>query len=111
MLPKKLRLKKKKEFERVFRNGLSAAQGNLRLCFLKNELGFNRFAIATKKGTFSSNPAKNRAKRILSELIRLNLKKIKKSYDMIIIVKNVDNYLSTALAKILKKTGLLEAEI
>ena len=83
-LPKKNRLKKKKDFEEVFKKG-KAVRGNfLFVRYLKNSLQFPRFAFVVSSKVSKKAVARNRIRRLLSETVRVKLKNIQ-STDIIII--------------------------
>ncbi len=83
-LNKKNRLKKKKDFESVFKKG-KAVKGNfLFVRYLKNNLGFPRFAFVVSSKVSKKAVVRNRIRRTLSEAVRVGLKNIQPR-DIIII--------------------------
>ena len=112
MLAKLNRIRKKKDFEMIFRKGRGFKNGFLALRVFKNDLPESRFGFVISKKVSQKAVVRNKIKRRISEVIRLNLEKIKKGADVVFIAfpgieKN--NYLETKeLAEnILKKAGLL----
>jgi len=73
MLPKKNRLQKKKDFEKVFAQGKGFRQDLLFLKAAKNDLGVFRFGIIISKKVSKSAVKRNKVKRRLREIIRLQL--------------------------------------
>lgn len=75
-LNKKNRLKKKKDFESVFKKG-KAIRGNfLFVRYLKNGLQFPRFAFVVSSKVSKKAVVRNRIRRLLSEAARTKLKNI-----------------------------------
>lgn len=113
MLPKVNRLNKKKDIERVFREGKGFKEDFLILKMIKNNLENSRFAFIVTQKVSKKATLRNKVKRRLRELVRLKLKKIKKGLDFILLAKpgiekkdfqEVDE----ALNKLFKKTEIIE---
>lgn len=87
MLARKYRLKKNREFQRVYRHGSSIANQYLVLYFVENGLNYNRvgFSISKKLGKAVR---RNYLKRLLSELYYHQMKKVIPGYDLVFIVRN-----------------------
>jgi len=87
MLTQKNRLKKKKDFERVFKKGKGLKEDFLILKMSKNNLSQSRFGFIV--GTKISKKAvlRNKLKRRLRELVRGKIEKIKKGFDIIFIAQ------------------------
>lgn len=85
MLPRKNRLKKKKDFERIFKEGKGAREDFLFLKLVKNNFGFNRFAFVVGKNVSKKAIIRNRLKRRISETVRLKLKSLKPGIDGVFI--------------------------
>ncbi|HOK00650.1 MAG TPA: ribonuclease P protein component [Candidatus Paceibacterota bacterium] len=113
MLPLNNRLKKKKDFEEVFKNGKSYKENSLQLKFLENNLKTSRFGFVVSKKFSKKAVVRNKIKRRLREIIRKNLIYIKKGFDCVIIVlpdlkiKKFEE-LEEILIKLFKKADLLE---
>lgn len=86
MLPKNHRLRKKRDIERVFKNGKSAKEGFLVLKSAKNGLGASRFGFIVSSKVSKKAVTRNKIRRRLSELIGVSLKRIKPGYDNLLIV-------------------------
>lgn len=85
MLPRKNRLKKKKDFERVFKEGKGAREDFLFLKLVKNNFGFNRFAFVVGKNVSKKANLRNKVKRRISETVGLKLKNLKPGVDGVFI--------------------------
>lgn len=111
MLPKKFRLTKKKEFERIFRKSEQLAEKIFVLKARKNELDYSRFGFIVSLKVSKKATARNRVRRQIQESIRANMDGIKKGFDIVILVrpgikdktqKEIDLIIKSAL----KKMGL-----
>lgn len=78
MLPKLNRLKRKKDIERVFKNGKGFKEDFLILKVAKNDLKIWRFVFVVPQKVSKKATLRNKIRRRLSELVRLKIKKIKK---------------------------------
>ena len=79
------RLKKKKDFERVFRRGRGLKDGFLSLKFAKNNLGLTRFGFVVGQKVSHKAVIRNKVKRRLRELVRVKLGNIKKGFDVAVV--------------------------
>ena len=86
MLPKENRLKKEKDFERVFKTGKGYKEDFLFLKIVKNDLKTSRFGFVVSKKFSKKAIVRNKIKRQLRELIKLKLSKIRKGIDGIILI-------------------------
>ncbi|MFH1546608.1 MAG: ribonuclease P protein component [Patescibacteria group bacterium] len=88
MLKKEFRLRQKEEVEAVFKRGKFVSIPELIFRFLPNNLGFTRITILV--GVKLSNKAvhRNRIRRRLRELARLNLEKFPKGFDLLIVARD-----------------------
>ncbi|MEA3295604.1 MAG: ribonuclease P protein component [Patescibacteria group bacterium] len=94
MLLKQNRLKKKKDFEKVFNQGKIYRHDFLFLKILSNDLEFSRIGFIVSKKISKKAVVRNKVKRRLRNIVRKKIVEMKKNNDMIII----------ALAGIEKKT-------
>jgi ribonuclease P protein component len=87
MLSLKNRLKKKKEFERVFKRGKGLKEDFLVLKLVKNNLPQSRFGFIVGTKVSKRATLRNKLKRRLRELIRMKMEEIKTGYDIILIAQ------------------------
>ena len=87
MLPKVNRLTKKKDFERVFKEGKGFKEDFLILKFIKNDLKISRFGFVVSKNFSKKATLRNKIKRRLRELVKTKLTKIKKGIDGVMIAQ------------------------
>ncbi len=85
MLAKINRLKKNKDIQKVFEKGRIFKQDLLILKILSNDLNESRFTFVVSKKFSKKAVTRNKIKRKLREIVYLNLKKIQKGVDVIII--------------------------
>lgn len=85
-MKKAVTLKKNHEFRRLYSRGASAAASGLVIYCRKNRLGHNRLGVtvSTKLG---GAVVRNRARRRLREVFRLNGEKLKQGYDVILVAR------------------------
>ena len=86
MLSKRNRLKKQKDFGRVFKKGRGAKEDFLYLKVVKNELESSRFGFVVSKEFSKKAVLRNKIRRRLAELVMIKLPKIKKGIDVVIVV-------------------------
>lgn len=84
MLKKKHRLNKNKEFNRLFKLGLSGYSPRLGLKIMPNNLAYSRFAFLISKKVSKRAVVRNLLKRRLREIIRLDWLKLA-GYDVVLI--------------------------
>jgi len=79
------RLKKKKDFEYVFKQGRGLKQGFISLKFTKNGLGATRFGFVVGQKVSPKAVIRNKVKRRLREIARSKLEDIKKGFDVVVV--------------------------
>ncbi len=84
MLVLKYRLRKKKDFEKIYKLGKTTKQDFLLFRILENEIENPRIGIVISKKTLSKATARNLVKRRIREAVRHFLPKISKNVDIII---------------------------
>lgn len=104
-------LRSNMEFRRVYSKGKSYWNRNLVLYIMKNDLGYNRVGYSITKKVGNS-VVRNKIRRRMKEIYRLNFQELEGSYDLILIPKrNVVNIsydeLESAMLHILKLTGII----
>lgn len=113
MLPVKHRFKKKKDFERVLKEGRNVKWNGLALKYCPNSFGESRFGIIVSKKVSKKAVLRNRTKRRIREVLRRELEKIKEGQDIVFFpspeFKNKDfSEIQEIVIKLLKKGGLLK---
>lgn len=113
MLKKKNRLRKKKEIERVFKEGKSFREDFLILKKIENELEESRFCFVVPQNVSKKATIRNKIKRRMREVIRQMLSKIKSGFDIVLIalpeiLAENFNSIKKKTEKILKKANLLK---
>lgn len=112
MLSIKNRLQKEKDIKNVLKNGKSSFSKHLGVKYIQNDLDSSRFAFIISLKISKKAVKRNRLKRQLREIIRLDLKKIKKGIDIIILTRPgiLDlgyNDLKKELLSVFKKSKLI----
>jgi len=112
MLAKRNRLKRKRDFERVFKKGQGFKQGFLYLKIKENSLKSSRFGFIVSKKFSPKATIRNKIKRRLRELVKIKLPEIKKGIDAIIVVmpgaENEFQKLRDTLDKLFKKAKIIK---
>ncbi len=85
MLQSQNRLKKRKDFERVFKKGKGFKEDFLFLKVVDNELGISRFGFVVGKNISKKAIVRNRARRRIAELVRLKLKNLRQGIDAVFV--------------------------
>jgi len=86
MLPQINRLKKKKDFENVFKDGKGFKEDLLYLKIKKNNLDYSRIGFIVGKNFSKKAVERNKIKRRLREIIKERIPDLKKGLDIIIVV-------------------------
>ena len=79
-------LKENYEFRRLYQKGASAVGGGMVLYCRKNRLGHNRLGV-TVSVKLGHAVVRNRARRRLREVYRLNSGRLRQGYDMILVAR------------------------
>lgn len=113
MLSKEYRLTKQKDFEKVFKRGKSYSYSFLKLKIIKNNLSTSRFGFVVSLKISKKAAVRNRIRRQLNEIARLELKQIKAGFDIVILTQKEifgKKYLEIEqiLILLLKKSNLLK---
>jgi ribonuclease P protein component len=85
MIPFKNRLKKEKEIEKVFKKGKGTKEGFFFLKKIKNNLADSRFCFSIPGNVTKKAVVRNKLKRRMREVVRENLPKIKKGFDIVVV--------------------------
>ncbi len=85
MLPQKNRIQKKKDIEKIFKKGRAFKEAPLVLKTIKNNLGTSRFGFVVSQKVSKKANVRNKVKRRLREIIRLELNSFKAGSDNLFI--------------------------
>ncbi|MGD0576461.1 MAG: ribonuclease P protein component [Candidatus Staskawiczbacteria bacterium] len=85
MLPKINRIKKKKDFEIIFKKGASFKNGLFVLRFVKNNSDKSRFGFIVSQKVSKKATVRNKIRRRLTEIIKAERKTIKAGTDLVLI--------------------------
>ena len=113
MLKKDFRLRKQKDFDRVFgKKGCFFSQDFLALKTVPSNLPFSRFGFIVSNKVSKRAVRRNRIKRLLRECVRLFWKEITPGFDAVMIAKlDISDRkleeVNVTVDKLLKKSGLL----
>lgn len=113
MLPKANRLKKKKDFERVFKNGEGSKEDFLFLKVVRNNLKVSRFGFVVGQKISKKAILRNKIKKRLKELVKSKLSKTKTGFDGVLIaVKGLETKdfweMEEIMNKLFKKAKLFK---
>ena len=89
MLKKEV-LRKKSDFNRIYRKGRSIGDRYVVLFLIRNGMDYNRTAFLASKKVGNS-VQRNRAKRLMKESYRLNEERIRPGFDLIFIARKTIN--------------------
>lgn len=87
MLSKENRLRKRKDFDNIFKNGKAKIGRFIFLKFFKNGLNVSRFGFIVSLKIAPKAVVRNKIKRRLRQVIRNNINKIKPGLDIVITAK------------------------
>ena len=105
-------LKKNHEFRRLYQRGASAVAGSMVLYCRKNRLGQNRLGL-TASVKLGGAVVRNRARRRLREVYRLNSSRLRQGWDIILVARGRTltarwPELNDAFLRLSRKLNLLE---
>ena len=114
MLPFKNRLVKRKDFEKIQRGGQYFSHGNIAVKFVPNGMQDSRFGFSVGLKYSKLAVARNQAKRMLRDIFREYLRKVKKGQDIDVIIRKREGEkiktpkLAEDVEIVLQKAGLIE---
>lgn len=116
MLPKKYRLVKESDFERVYKKGSSFAEKFVICRVLNNELGWPRFGFVVGIKISKKAVARNRLRRQFQEMARLAIPEIKSGVDIVVFPRKEaegrkHGEIKEAFLRILRKAGREEKDL
>lgn len=115
MLPSQNRLKKKKDFQKVFKKGKGLRENLITLKWVNNNLETSRFGIVISKKISKKAVLRNKIRRRLREEIKKILPHFKKGIDIVIIAnpgatKEKREKIAEDLKKIFYRARLISKE-
>ena len=113
-MKKAVTLKENHEFRRLYQKGKSAVGGGMVVYCRKNRLGHNRLGL-TASVKLGQAVVRNRARRRLREVYRLNAAALCQGYDIILVARSRTataswKELNSTFLRLCKKLELLEQE-
>ncbi len=113
MLSFENRLKKEKDFDRVFKEGKGVVSDEVVIKFIKNDLNNNRFGFIVSKKVSKKAVRRNRIKRVLREQVRSIIQDMSVGWDIIIIARpkiseNKSSDINQILGGVFKRIGILK---
>jgi len=113
MLAKTNRLKKQKDFERIFKKGKGTKEGFLVFRMIKNNFANSRFGFVVGKNVSKKANVRNKIKRRMRESLRKKIKEIRGGVDGVFIArpgleKKDYQELDAAINKIINKMNLFK---
>ena len=83
-LPKRQRLSRRKDIDRVFAEGVSSADSLLVVRAVSNGLGYSRIVVPVSV-KFGNSPQRNRVRRIVKEAFRLSKHELPEGLDIAVL--------------------------
>ena len=77
----------KNEFREIFKEGRIIESGLFRIKFLPNQIKLSRFGVVVSSKNFKKAVLRNKLKRQISEIIRLNIAEIKTGFNVIVFIR------------------------
>ena len=107
-------MRRSSELERVRKAGRSWSHSLLALCVLPNSLPYSRFGFAASSHVGTA-VARNRAKRLMREVVRLKQPLVQPGWDMVLIarksIQQADYYqVDQAITQLFRQANILEKE-
>lgn len=109
MLSKKYRFHSRGGVRYVYQKGKTIRRPKMSLIFVENTRGFTRFAVVVSKKVEKSAVGRNKIRRRMYEVLRLNIRDIPQKMDYIFVVYSKD-LMKISFSEIEKLIGELVAE-
>jgi len=112
MLPREYKLKRDNDFKKVFKQGKYYRGNFIGIKFLRNSLESNQFAFIVSLKISKKAVIRNKIRRQLEEVVRLNFDQIKKGFNIVVmvdpqIIKEDYQKIEKELLNIFKKIELI----
>lgn len=106
------RLRKKQEFENVYKQGKACSQGNVFIKFVKNNLNYSRVGFIVSSKFSKKAVERNKIKRQLRAIFQKKISLIKSEVDIVVIPRKeattkAFKELNEDVEKVLKKAKLI----
>jgi ribonuclease P protein component len=114
IVKRRYRVRTNKQFQEIRRQGRSYANHLLVLCALPNNLPYSRFGFAVNS-RIGNAVRRNRIKRRLREIMRLQQESIQPGWDIVLIarqpIRSADYHeMETACARLLRRAQLFQSQ-
>jgi len=112
MLKKDFRIRKQRDFDRIFKEGKFFSLGCLALKAAKNDFPYSRFGFVVSNKISKSAVKRNRIKRLLRESVRISRDEISAGFDIVIMVRKDFSEkkmpeVKNEMMNLLRKSGLV----
>lgn len=109
------RITRSSEFKEAFKNGKIYRSKTLNLNIAPNNYGISRIGISLRRGNFNLATQRNKLRRYLKEIFRLNKYDLKKGYDIIAMPKatclNLTfNAMKDSFIDLVKRAGIFKLQ-
>ncbi len=109
-MKRKYRLRNQADFQRTRQEGKCWGHRLVVLCALRNSLGYSRFGFAASR-RIGKAVARNRARRRMREIVRLNISTVEPGWDIVLIARPAllqatYSELTEAIHELLRRAGL-----
>lgn len=114
-MKRKYRLRNRVDFQRTRQEGKCWEHRLIVLCALRNSLGYSRFGFASSR-RIGKAVTRNRARRRMREIIRLNMSAVEPGWDIVLIARPALSQatyseLTDAIHVLLRRAGLWVTEV
>ena len=114
MLSRENRLKKNKEFNYIYKKGKYINSSNFLICYVDSYLKFPKFGFSVNK-KIGNSVMRSRAKRLMSEVVRLNINKITNKNYVVVVKPSILNCEFKELEKeflnVIQKANLIKKDL
>ncbi len=113
MLAKINRIKKEIDFKKIYKFGKKTKGNFFILKYTQTKMPYSRFGFVIPANVIKKAVKRNLLKRRISEAVRLNLRKIKKGYDVVILffkspAQDEYQFLEKEILELIKRTEIFK---